>query len=418
MSSPNPDNYARSGNCGPTGCTATAYACDDAPPPPGIQQQLTELATDVAILQTDTENLNTNVDSLNTNVDSLNVTVSGIGPVTAQSSISTALYNASISTSQDGYISTGPGAFISTAGALGGYIDASGTGAGTAGYIDVSGGANTNSGFIKTKGGGYIDTSGGGNIRLLGGSITTGSSISTDSASGQITTSAQGYITTSNQGYIATGNSGYIKTGVAGTIETKDYCSLLVNGSTAVTLGNGVSSKIISIRGAMSLNTSSSITLAANTQIDLGDSGYVKTSSGGSIDTTGTGSIKLGASGVRTTLNGNAGSDRTITFADANGTLCPILRLSASPPAGLFASIPANGGIRDVVYPFTGVQIGDPVSFTCTSLRTGVDQQLIFEAIVYQNNSVTIRAHNPTTSAIASTSAFTFKVIAFKGVPA
>ena len=413
MSSPNPDNYARSGNCGPMGCTATAYACDDAPPPPGIQQQLTELNDDVTVLQTRTNTLTNDLSNISYTVNN-----GRLGPINAQSSISTALYGAYISTEEGGYIQTGKNSFISTAGNRGGYIDASGTGAGSAGYIDVSGGANTNSGYIKTKGGGYIDTSGGGNIRLFGGDITAGSSISTAYSTGQITTSAQGYITTSNQGYIETGNSGYIKTGFAGTIQTEDYGRLLVKGSTQVTLGAGTGLRTISIQGGMSLNPSSTITIASNTQLDLGDSGFVKTSSGGSIDTTGLGSIKLGTSGIRTTLNGNASSNRTITFADASGTLCPILRLSASPPAGTFTSIPANGGIKDVVYPFTGVQIGDPVYFTSTSLRTGVDQQLIFEAIVHQNDSVTIRAHNPTTSAIASTSAFTFKVIAFKGVPA
>jgi hypothetical protein len=405
MSSPNPDNYARSGNCGPTGCTATAYACDDAPPPPGIQQQLTELNDDVTVLQTRTN-------TLTNDLSNVSYTINGrLGPINAQSSISTALYGAYISTEEGGYIQTGKNAYISTAGLRSGYIDASGTGAGTAGYIDVSGGANTNSGYIKTKGGGYIDTSGGGNIRLLGGSITTGSD-------GAISTSGtRGYITTGFGGYITTGSEAYIKTGDYGTIETESYGRLLVKGFTTVTLGVGTGGRTISIQGGMTLNPSSTIAIASNTQLDLGDSGYVKTSSGGSIDTTGQGSIKLGTSGIRTTLNGSASSNRTMTFADAGGTLCPILRLSASPPASVFTSIPANGGIKDVAYPFPGVQIGDPVFFTSTSLRTGIDQNLIFEAIVYQNDSVTIRAHNPTTSAIPSTSAFTFKVIAFKGVP-
>lgn len=65
----------------------------------------------------------------------------------------------------------------------------------------------------------------------------------------------------------------------------------------------------------------------------LGNGGSITTKSGGgSIDTRGTGSVQFGVSGTRTTLTGQATTDRAISLPDADGQLNSIAFVSAPNP--------------------------------------------------------------------------------------
>lgn len=71
--------------------------------------------------------------------------------------------------------------------------------------------------------------------------------------------------------------------------------------------------------GATPGNDGGSINTSAG---GTGDGGSINTSNGGgSIDTTGTGSVQFGEDGTRTTLNGSASSNRTVTLPNFNCTL-------------------------------------------------------------------------------------------------
>jgi hypothetical protein len=141
--------------------------------------------------------------------------------------------------------------------------------------------------------------------------------------------------------------------------------------------------------------------------------GSINTSNGGgSINTTGTGSIQLGVSTTRTTLNGNASADRTVTLPNITGTL-PIALISASTALN-FPNIISNN-FQDLTITLTGAATSDVVFVTCISGgRTAPDDtKLLFEAFVSASNTVTVRAHNKTPGDINPAS-YNFKVAIIK----
>ena len=134
---------------------------------------------------------------------------------------------------------------------------------------------------------------------------------------------------------------------------------------------------------------------------------------GGSIDTQGTGSIGLGILATRTTLVGSATAARTVTLPNITGTL-PIALISASTSLS-FGAITA-GGFVDLTITLTGAATTDVVFVTCldTAGRGISNGKLVFEAFVSAANTVTVRAHNPTSSTITPGVAYNFKVAIIK----
>lgn len=134
---------------------------------------------------------------------------------------------------------------------------------------------------------------------------------------------------------------------------------------------------------------------------------------GGSINTRGTGSIGFGASGTRTTLNGNASNARTVTLPNITGTL-PIALISTS--TSLSFSAITTGAFGDLTITLTGAATTDVVFVTCldTAGRGATNGKLVFEAFVSAANTVTVRAHNPTSGTITPGAAYNFKVAIIK----
>jgi hypothetical protein len=233
---------------------------------------------------------------------------------------------------------------------LGGTINTSrGNSGGTGGSINTSGADEYNGGSINTN---AFPGYHGGSINASGGSTGGGGSINTSSGGGYIDTRG------STQGW------------PGGNINT--------SGGVAAVGG--------------SINTSNG---------------------GGSINTTGTGSIQLGVSTTRTTLNGNASADRTVTLPNITGTL-PIALVSASTSLS-FGAITA-GGFVDLTITLTGAATTDVVFVTCldTAGRGATNGKLVFEAFVSAANTVTVRAHNPTFGTITPGAAYDFKVAIIK----
>jgi hypothetical protein len=144
------------------------------------------------------------------------------------------------------------------------------------------------------------------------------------------------------------------------------------------------------------------------------DGGSINTSNGGgSINTRGTGSIQFGIPATRTILNGSATAARTVTLPNITGTL-PIALISTSTSLS-FGAITA-GGFVDLTITLTGAATTDVVFVTCldTAGRGITNGKLVFEAFVSAANTVTVRAHNPTSGTITPGAAYNFKVAIIK----
>lgn len=142
--------------------------------------------------------------------------------------------------------------------------------------------------------------------------------------------------------------------------------------------------------------------------------GSINTSNGGgSINTTGTGSIQLGVSATRTTLNGNGTAARTVTLPNITGTL-PVALISISTSL-TFGAI-TTGAFADLTITLMGAATTDVVFVTCldTAGRGATNGKLIFEAFVSANDTVKVRAHNPTSGTITPGAAYNFKVAVIK----
>jgi len=137
--------------------------------------------------------------------------------------------------------------------------------------------------------------------------------------------------------------------------------------------------------------------------------------SGGAINTIGTGSIELGVVATRTTLNGSATAARTVTLPNITGKL-PIALISTS--TSLSFSAITTGAFGDLTITLTGAATTDVVFVTCldTAGRGATNGKLIFEAFVSAANTVTVRAHNPTSGTITPGAAYNFKVAIIKTV--
>jgi hypothetical protein len=142
--------------------------------------------------------------------------------------------------------------------------------------------------------------------------------------------------------------------------------------------------------------------------------GSINTSEGGgSINTRGTGSIEMGVAGTRTTLTGTATANRTQTLPNESGTIAVINVGSVNID---FPNIPGNSTLsQDVTV--TGVAVGEAVLVTCTNVRTGNDQRIVFTGFVATTpaNTVTVLASN-TGGAGVNLPSLAFKIIVFKGI--
>jgi len=306
--------------------------------------------------------------------------------------------------------SEGIGGSITMIGGLGGNagsINTSGTNNGAGGSIDTS----SSGGSINlSNGGGSINLSnGGGSINTTeGGSINTteGGSINTSMTGGSIDTSQNG-------GSINT--FGHNNGGVGGSISTNAGTGEGGSGGSIDTSGGNDSGGIggsINMRGA---NEDTGVGGSIDTSASgSSNGGSINTSAGGgSINTQGVGSIELGVTGTRTTLNGSATADRTATLPNITGTL-PIALISASTALN-FGSVGSSGGFADLTITLAGAATTDVVFVTClaTAGRGATDGKLIFEAFVSSANTVTVRAHNPTSGSIDPAS-YNFKVAIIK----
>jgi len=179
--------------------------------------------------------------------------------------------------------------------------------------------------------------------------------------------------------------------------------------------GGNISTNGVANYSGGNINTSASGDAGGgfiDTSADSAGGGYISTSNGGgSIDTTGTGSIGFGTSGIRTTLAGSASEDRTITMPDISGTMAVILVGSDTID---FPNIPANStATQDVT--IVGVIAGDAVLVTCTDVRIGADQLVVFTGFVASTpDTVTVLASN-TSGAGINLPSLSFKIIVFKG---
>jgi hypothetical protein len=75
-----------------------------------------------------------------------------------------------------------------------------------------------------------------------------------------------------------------------------------------------------------------------------------------------------------------------------------------------------SGGFSDLTVILSGAAVNDTVFATCLDIagRGATDGKLIFEAFVSASNTVTVRAHNPTSGSIDPAS-YNFKVTIIKG---
>ena len=179
--------------------------------------------------------------------------------------------------------------------------------------VNIAGGSINTSGLDGSVGG-SINTSGGGN----GG----GGSINTSDSGGSINTAGGEY-------------------GVGG------FINLSNNGGSIVSSGgNGNAGGSLNMSGGGSINTS-----VGGGSINTSDGGGSITTSngGGSINTTGVGSIQLGVDGARTTLNGSANANQTITLPNGTGTIAltndPRLTNARAPRAHNHGNIQNDGKI-------------------------------------------------------------------------
>jgi len=376
MSFPNPDNYARDCDCGTAGANTT--------PPPAqlIAEAEAAILTNPLILPLG--------GPINTSKGS------GISGGTGGS--------INVKGGNDYIASEDP--LVVLPGGNGGSIDLSG-----ASELGGNGGSIISAGSPNFGGGGTLNMSG--NIGGNGGSITT--TAGGGAPGGSINTSASGgweggYINTSSAdafgGYINTSSSaaagGYINTSgdisIGGSIDTRG--SLQPGGS--INTSGGPDYEFGGAGGSI------------NTSGGTYDGGSINTSDGGgSISTRGTGSIEMGILTTRTTLNGSATADRTVTFPNITGTL-PIALISASTSLS-FGAITA-GGFVDLTITLTGAATTDVVFVTCldTAGRGATNGKLVFEAFVSAANTVTVRAHNPTSGTITPGAAYNFKVAIIK----
>jgi hypothetical protein len=101
-----------------------------------------------------------------------------------------------------------------------------------------------------------------------------------------------------------------------------------------------------------------------------------------------------------------------VTLPNITGTL-PIALISASTALD-FGNI-TTGGFVDLTITLTGAATTDVVFVTCldTAGRGATDGKLVFEAFVSATNTVTVRAHNPTSGSIDPAS-YNFKVAIIK----
>jgi len=211
------------------------------------------------------------------------------------------------------------------------------------------------------------------------------------------------------------GTGGYIKTSGDGGGQAGGYIdtSATFGGSSGGyinTTGSDGAGGYIDTRGTNSGYDGGSINTSAGTN---GGGGTINTSNdGGAINTRGTGSIGFGIAATRTTLNGSATTARTVTLPNITGTL-PIALISASTALD-FGSI-STGGFVDLTISLTGAATTDVVFVTClnTAGRGATDGKLVFEAFVSATNTVTVRAHNPTSGSIDPAS-YNFKVAIIK----
>jgi hypothetical protein len=256
---------------------------------------------------------------------------------------------------------------------------------GNGGSIDLRGGnASRPGGSLTMKGGvgsaGSINTSGvtsggdtysGGSIDLRGQADGPGGSINLSNNGGDITSTGFG-------GY----SGGDINTSASG-----DGSGGYINTSAGSAGGGSINTS----NGGGSINTSNG---------------------GGSINLTGQGSIVFGILGESTTLAGSALTDQTITMPDASGTMAVILVGSDTID---FPNIPANStATHDVT--IVGVIAGEAVLVTCTDVRTGNDQRVIFSGFVASTpDTVTVLATN-TSGAGINLPSLSFKIIVFRGL--
>jgi len=291
----------------------------------------------------------------------------------------------------------------------GGSINTSGGGNGVGGSINTSGGAQGAGGSINISNGGGsinlyseytpslggsitsigVDDSSGGSLLMSGGAEGAGGNIDTSNNGGEINISGAGAQGGSIDTRSVDNNSG----GSINTYATEDN-----SGGNIYTYGG-------SSGFGGSIDTSGG---------SGGSGGSINTSNGGgSINTQGVGSIQFGISGTRTTLNGSATAARTATLPNITGTL-PIALISASTALN-FGSVGGSGGFADLTITLTGAATTDVVFVTCldTAGRGATDGKLIFEAFVSSANTVTVRAHNPTSGSIDPAS-YNFKVAIIK----
>jgi hypothetical protein len=111
---------------------------------------------------------------------------------------------------------------------------------------------------------------------------------------------------------------------------------------------------------------------------------------------------------------GTAGANTTPPPASLITEAATAIRSISSSSALDFGNITA-GNFSDLTITLSGAATNDVVFVTClnTAGRGATDGKLIFEAFVSATDTVTVRAHNPTSGAIDSAS-YNFKVCIIK----
>jgi hypothetical protein len=192
------------------------------------------------------------------------------------------------------------------------------------------------------------------------------------------------------------GNENYASNG--GSIDLRALAEEGSNGGSIILTGSdGGNGGSITSTGA-SGSGGGSINLSGG---NLGAGGSINLSNGGgSIDLQGDGSIQFGVIASRTTLvGGGEAEDITVTLPNYSGSL-PIALISTTTTLE-FSNITA-GNFLDLTITLSGAVTSDVVFVTCvtTNGRGATDGKLIFEAFVSAANTVTVRAHNPTSGTI------------------